>query len=695
MTVELAPPAPAPDASPAGRAQGRPIASELVRIGPAPGGTVRGPAVPRGRIVFAAAGFGLLFALLALKATDATLISPILPRPPAPLAAPAPPTEAAVSRAPILDRNGEVLAVSVRGIALYARPHLIEQPALVARQLHAILPHLSVEHLTERLSHDGPWVYIDRFISADQQERINRLGHIGLGFEPSERRQYPRGREAAHVLGSVGADGEARGGVEEFLDERLRLSREPLRLSIDIRIQREMREAVEAQRAYFSALGGAAIMMDIRNGEILGLVSNPDFSAADLSTATGQALFNRVTTGVYEPGSTFKLLTAAMALDAGVVTTASGFDASRPIQLPQGRTITDFRGQNRWLSVPEIVAYSSNIGTAHMAMALGRRRHQEYIERFGLLDRPSLELPGRARPLYPRGRNWSDVSTMTIGYGHGIAVTPLQVITAVAAIANGGVLIRPTLIAQEPGSPPPEGQRVISERTSEIMRRIMRLAVTHGSGTRADAPGYFVGGKTGTAQKLSERGQYMRGRSVVSFVGVFPIHEPRYALYVMLDEPRARAETQGFATAGWIATPLFRRIVERTAPMLGLTPETEPRASAIQASLAMPLNGRIGSAPPRQPAPAPAAPPGVPMAGSAPRPAGQAAAPAAPAPAGPAHLAPRRPAEPPAAARPPAPPGFEPAPGAPIRRTEAPAAGPRVVLAAHPPAPGESGHAPR
>jgi cell division protein FtsI (penicillin-binding protein 3) len=632
----------------------------------APGATIRGPALDRGRLMLTVAGFSLLFGAVALKVTDATVLSPMLPRTPVQAARSNLPDPTIVSRAPITDRNGETLAVSVRGIALYAQPQLLENTPRIAQQLHAILPHLPLREIHERLNYDSTWVYLDRFITPEQQDRIIRLGHIGLGFETAERRQYPRGRDAAHVLGNVGADGEARGGVEQFFDERLLVAREPLRLSLDIRIQREMRDAVEAQRAHFSAQGGAAVLMDIRSGEVLGLVSNPDFVASDLSTATGQALFNRVTTGVYEPGSTFKLLTAAMALDTGAVQTWSGFDASRPIQLPQGRTITDFRGQNRWLSVAEIVTFSSNIGTAHMAMAVNRRRQQEYLARFGMLERPQLEVPGLARPLYPRQRDWSDVSAMTIGYGHGIAVTPLQVITAVAAIANGGVLVRPTLVAAEPGAPPPEGTRVISERTSETMRRIMRLAVTNGSGGRAEATGYFVGGKTGTAQKLNERGQYMRGRNVTSFVGVFPMHQPRYALYVMLDEPQARAETQGFATAGWIATPLFRRIVERTAPMLGLTPEPEQNLAAIQASIAMPLNGRMGTAP-------------APVRAAAPR---STAAPPASAPAAPAAAAPPRPA--PAvtpAARQPPPATTDSAPSPTIRRTDTLVPGPRLVLA--------------
>jgi cell division protein FtsI (penicillin-binding protein 3) len=385
--------------------------------------------------------------------------------------------------------------------------------------------------------------------------------------------------------------------------------------------------------------------MDIRTGEIIGMVSNPDFIASDLTSATAVAMFNRVTTGVYEPGSTFKLFTTAMALEYGTTTASGGYDATRPIQLPQGRSISDDHPQARWLTVPEIVAFSSNIGTAHMAMAVGRQRHREFLQRMGMLDRQSLELPGVARPLWPRGRSWQDVSTMTIGFGHGIAVTPMQVVTGIAALVNGGTLYNPTLLAVPEGESR-EGTRVISERTSETMRRMMRLVVTHGTGSRADAPGYFVGGKTGTAQKLDSRGQYMRGRNVTSFVGAFPMQAPRYALYVMLDEPRARAETGGHATAGLIAAPMFRRVVERVGPMLGLTPEVD-RAAAIQASMALPFGGRPSRV-------------SIPV------------APAAPAPTRPATPGPRVNAAP-------APQGFEPT-QAPIRRTDATVPGPRVQL---------------
>nr|WP_302474390.1 penicillin-binding transpeptidase domain-containing protein [Roseococcus sp. MDT2-1-1] len=553
----------------------------------------------KGRLFFAAAGFGLLFTAVGLKLTDATVLDPAASRiATAPRSAPV--VEPPVARAEITDRNGEVLAVTVRGTALYARPAQIDDPRAVADQLVRILPHLERDRLIQRLSPPRQFAYIDRFITPRQEQAINDLGILGLHFETAERRTYPRGRDAAHVLGVVDVDGVGIAGVEKWFDERLRVSRAPLRLSIDIRIQRELREALEWAIDRFSGIGGAAIMMDVHTAEVLGMVSLPDFAASDLAHAPAEQRFNRAVTGVYEPGSTFKLLTSAMALDLGTVQLHSGFDASRPIRIGR-HTINDFRGKNRWLALPEIIAYSSNLATAHMAMTVGPTRHREFIGRMGLLQRLSVELPEAAVPLAPSQRNWRDVNTMTIGFGHGISVTPLHVITATSALANGGILRPPTVIAQPEGVER-QGVRVISERTSEQMRRLMRVAVTDGSARSSESPGYFIGGKTGTAQKLNDRGVYIENRRISAFVGAFPMNAPRYSMYIMVDEPKPRADTGGFATAGVVAAPTARRVLERTAPILGMVPEIE-RQQQIQATIALPLQpGRPAAVPRVQPA---------------------------------------------------------------------------------------------
>lgn len=605
-----------------------PLPPEASPVRPAPRATLRRPAPRqpdhhrqmRTRLGIATFGFAVLFGAVAVTLADRTVINPASsaiaqPRP-------LPRAEPPVTRAEIVDRNNEVLAVTVRGRALYARPALIQDPEQVAALLHPILPHLDRERLVARLSPPYVFAYIDRFITPRQEEAINALGIVGLNFETAERRTYPRGRDAAHVLGLVDVDNQGLFGAERWFDERLRVDRNALRLSLDIRVQRELRETLAHTIERFSGIGGVAMLMDVNTGEMLGMASLPDFSGADPAASPPGNRFHRAVEGVYEPGSTMKLITAAMALELGTVQMHSGFDASRPIRFGR-HTISDFRGKNRWLALPEIIAYSSNIASAHMAMTVGTARHREFLSRFGIArhQRLSIELPESAAILLPGERDWRDIHTMTIGFGHGVSITPLHVINAAATLANGGVFRTPTILAQPDGAER-EGTRVISERTSHQMRRLMRIAVTEGSARGANAPGYFVGGKTGTALKPNANGRgYSTDRRVSAFVGVFPMHAPRYAVYLMVDEPRPRADTGPYATAGVVAAPAAGRVVQRVAPILGLVPETE-RLAEIEQSLHVPLQpARPRATPtappmaaPRQPAarPAPAIAPTLP-----------------------------------------------------------------------------------
>ncbi|MBR0669193.1 penicillin-binding protein 2 [Roseomonas hellenica] len=564
----------------------------------------------RGRLVWAAFGFSLLFGAVAFKLALATVLAPVDSR--RVVAASRPPP--AVAQAPVLrgtvtDRNGEILAVSLPINALYANPREIDNPARVADQLRRVLPQLDRERLIARLSGERQFAYLARALTPREVQAVNDLGIPGLHFEDAERRYFPQGRNAVHVIGGTDVDGQGIAGVERFFDERLRgdLRNTPLRLSVDVRVQLAMRDAVQRAITDFNGIGGAGIVMDVTSGEVLAMVSLPDYDANDVGAATVDQRFNRVTVGVYEPGSTFKLFTAAMALDLGVIQPWNGFDASRPIRY--GRfTISDYRGRNRWLSLPEILTNSSNIGAAHMAMAVGPPRHREFLSRLHMGQRLRIELAETAMPLFPSQPHWRDINTMTIGFGHGVSVTPMHVVTGVSALVNGGTWREPTLVAQAQGAPPREGTRVVSERTSELMRRLMRLVVTDGSGRSAEVTGYFLGGKTGTAQKTGPRGGYLRDKRIAAFVGAFPMNAPRYALYVMVDEPKPNAQSHGFATAGWVAAPAANYVVSRIAPILGLLPETE-RAAEIQASIAMPLNGRITLPGPRPNSTPTAAPP--------------------------------------------------------------------------------------
>ncbi len=557
----------------------------------------------RGRLVIAAGFFAVLFTAVSVKLALATLVLPMPLRtadlqraaPPPPALPSQPIAPAAVQafempharRAMITDRNGEVLAISLPTAAVTANPRALIDAADAAHRLKSVLPSLDERQLAEKLADTSrQFLYIARQVSPREQIAINDLGIPGVDFERTERRRYPLGRVAAQVLGGVDIDGHGIAGVERHFEARLASQATPLRLSLDVRVQAVVREELSAVMDEFQAIGAAGIVMDVNTGEVLAMVSLPDFDLNDGGHATPDQRVNRAAGSVYEPGSTFKLQTAALALDSGAVHIWNGFDATYPIRI--GRfTINDFEGKHRWLAVPEILAYSSNIGAARMAEAAGTATQRAWMDKVGLLRRTGIELPEAAAPLFPPVSNWKEAATLTIGFGHGIAVTPLHVVMATATVANGGLLRRPTLLALDPQSPPQAGTRVMQQATSDIIRRLMRLVVTDGYGKSAEVPGYFVGGKTGTAEKILGRG-YAKHANVSAFMSVFPMQAPRYAVYMMLDDPKANASTHGYATAGWVSAPAAGRVIARIGPMLGLLPDTD-NAAAIQASLSIPM----------------------------------------------------------------------------------------------------------
>jgi cell division protein FtsI (penicillin-binding protein 3) len=453
---------------------------------------------------------------------------------------------------------------------------------------------------------------------------VNALGIPGVYFEPTEHRRYPMGRAAAQVLGGVDVDGHGVAGVERFFDQRLHDDPSPLRLSIDVRIQDVVRDELSKAMEDFQAIGACGIVMDVRTGEVLAMVSLPDYDANMVGSAAPDDRFNRAVTGMYEPGSTFKLQTAAMALDGGIAHIWDEFDASRPIQI--GRfTITDFEGKHRWLYLPEVLAYSSNLGAAHIAQAVGAERQRAWLRGMGMFNRIGIELPEAGLPIIPPAANWKEATTLTVGFGHGIAVSPLHVVRGTAVLANGGIMLQPTILAKTaPGAantgdfpvnsiqqlPPPPGERILQTSTSDTIRKLMRLVVTDGYGKPAEVPGYYVGGKTGTAEKVGAHG-YKKHTNVAAFMSVFPMNAPRYAVYMMLDEPKANASTHGYATAGWVAAPAAGRVIGRIGPMLGLLPDLVD-AEAIRQALYIPLQpGRPAGAPRTPPvaAASPEAPP--------------------------------------------------------------------------------------
>ena len=472
-----------------------------------------------------------------------------------------------IGRANIIDRNGVILATSLPTASLYADPKDIVDPEEVAKELTKVFPEMNSDELLSKLKSKSHFVWISRNLTPKQQYVVNTLGLPGIMFQRGEQRVYPHGREAAHILGLTDIDGKGIAGVEKSFATSLANDEEALQLSIDIRVQTMLRQELSKAMKEFKALGAAGAVLDVSTGEIISMVSLPDFDPNVRESMRGTAGFNRVTKGVYEMGSTFKLFTTAMALDSGVVDIGDQYDASKPITISQF-VIDDYHGQNRLLTVPEILIHSSNIGTAKMAMDVGAKKQKYYLDQLGLLQNSGVELAEVGQPQYPN--RWSDISTMTISYGYGVSVSPLQLANAVASLVNGGRRMSVSLLKHQ-SKEPPVGVRVISEKTSKQMRDLMHLVVTNGTGRNAAVPGYQIGGKTGTAEK-QVNGRYDEKSLVSSFVGAFPIDRPRYVLLALLDEPNGTKKTFNNATGGWVAAPIVSQMIWRMASLFGILP---------------------------------------------------------------------------------------------------------------------------
>ncbi len=518
----------------------------------------------RTRLLVAATSFALAFALIGWRLVDLGLMAeqhePSLARS---LSSDALET----GRADIVDRNGIVLATTMPTASLYANPQHVRDPEGTAEQLAKVLPDLSAAQLRAKLASGRSFVWLQRNLTPREQYQVNRLGIPGLYFQREQRRFYPHGALTPHVVGFTDVDNRGLAGIEQSFDDLLRASVKPLQLSLDIRVQHILAEELAAAMETFRAIGAAGVVMDARTGEVVAMVSLPSYDPEKPAAASADARFNRASLGIYEMGSVFKIFTTAMALDEGVVTLNDGYDVRKPIRISRF-TIRDYHPKNRWLSIPEIFMYSSNIGTVHMVMDAGTPVQQAFLKRLGLLQAAAVELSEVGQPLVPSP--WREINTMTISYGHGLAVSPLQLTSAVAAVVNGGTEARATLLKQDRATARSQ-RRVISAATSAQMRQLMRLVVVKGTGRKADAAGYAVGGKTGTADKTAGRG-YARNARIASFVGAFPMDDPRYVIFAMVDEPKPTKESFGYATGGWVAAPLVGRLVERVGPLLGVAP---------------------------------------------------------------------------------------------------------------------------
>jgi len=471
-------------------------------------------------------------------------------------------------RGEIYDRNGQVLAHNIPIVTLYADPQHIMDVEDTARKLAHYLPETSARELRNLLVRTSRYVELEDRLTPARHADILRLGLPGIYFKPSIARIYPQGREAAHLLGQIDTDGKGIAGLERSFNDTLSAGQDVI-LSIDVNIQSIIRRELAVQIQRFEAIGGAGLLLDIETGELISAVSLPDYNPNHYQLADSEALFNNATKGVFEMGSIFKVLNTAIALETGVSSIHSQFEVSKPIRVAR-HSIRDYHPYHRKLNLSEVLVFSSNIGSAKIAESFGPQVQKSYFEKLGLLKRPDLALPETSSPLVPD--NWGRLSTMTISFGHGISVSPVHAASAIAAASGYGEYIEPTIIKREAGEIF-ERRRIFSEETVRAIRTMMRLVVTHKEGTAnyADADGYLVGAKTGTAEKIANK-RYNKNANRVSLVASFPISAPRYLLFVMVDEPKGQKHSYGYATAGWVAAPVAKQVIEHIAPMLNVFP---------------------------------------------------------------------------------------------------------------------------
>lgn len=485
----------------------------------------------------------------------------------------------ATARPDIIDRNGEILATDVKAPSLYGEPRRIIDSDEAIELLTATLPDLETAEVRQRLSSRKGFVWLKREISPKQQQEIHRLGIPGIGFLRENKRVYPSGSEVAHLIGLVNIDNQGIAGIEKWLDNNgladlhragfaTDRQQEPIQLSIDLRVEHALRDELLKAKDKFHAKAASGLVSNVRTGEIVAMVSLPDFDPNNPKEAHDPDRINRLTTGVYEMGSTFKSFTLAMALDSGKINLNSMWDARG--NLHYGKfTIHDSHPLGRFINTKEVFTFSSNIGAARIALGQGVEAHKAFLTKMGQLQRLRTELPESAMPLVPR--RWGELNTVTIAFGQGLSVAPLQAVMGINALVNGGNLIPPTFLKRSEQEAMALAKRVVKPETSDKMRFLMRLNAEIGTAKTADVKGYYVGGKTGTSEKVIN-GHYAKKRVLNSFTAIMPADNPQYQLLVMIDEPQALPETHGFITSGWNAVPTGGKVIARIAPLLGLEP---------------------------------------------------------------------------------------------------------------------------
>ncbi|MBO9127346.1 MULTISPECIES: peptidoglycan D,D-transpeptidase FtsI family protein [unclassified Rhizobium] len=484
------------------------------------------------------------------------------------------------SRPDIVDRNGELLATDIRTVSMFAEPIKIVDVDDAVEKLATVFPDLdkrsTYQKLSNRRSH---FAWLKRQLSPKQQSEVLKLGIPAIGFRPEVKRFYPGGRTAAHILGYVDIDNHGVSGMEKYLDEQglsalastgltVAGSLEPVKLSVDLRAQNVVHDVVVDALSRYDSKAAGAVILDIHTGEVLAMASAPDFDPNDPNAGGSDGWLNRMSNGTFEMGSTFKTFSMAMALDTGMVKLTDTFDATQPIHMGGFTIHDDAYVPRRWLTVPEIFRYSSNIGTARMVDIIGMDKQREYLQRFGLLTRMHTELPEVKTPSQPRV--WKKINSITVSFGHGVATTPLQTAVAGAALVDGGTLIEPTFLPRTAEQANMDAEVVVKPSTSDTIRALFKLNGEEGSGRSADVPGFHVGGKTGTANKVIN-GRYSHVLSFNAYLAAFPIQAPKYVVLSFCDEPKKGDRGMTFATNN--AAPMVADIVKRVAPMLGVQPD--------------------------------------------------------------------------------------------------------------------------
>jgi len=501
-----------------------------------------------------------------------------------------PPDRLMASRPDILDRNGEVLATDIRTVSLFAEPNKVVDADEAVEKLATVLPDLDMKgtykKLANRTSH---FAWLRRQLTPKQQSQILALGIPGIGFRPEKRRFYPGGPTAAHILGYVNIDNRGVAGMEKYIDDQGLADLasvgmtsdqplEPVRLSIDVRVQNIVRDVVVNAVKNYEAQGAGAVILDIHTGEVLGMASAPDFDPNNPLEGAKEGWLNRMSNGTFEMGSTFKTFSLAMALDTGKVSLNDSFDATQPIRIG-GFTIHDFHGQRRWLTLPEVFQYSSNVGTARIIDIVGMDAQKDYLTKLGLLTKMQTELPEVKMPSQPKV--WKKINSITISFGHGVSTTPLQTAVAGAALVNGGKLIEPTFLPRNREQADEVAEAVVKKSTSDDVRYLFKLNGIKGSGRNADVPGFNVGGKTGTADKVVN-GRYATNLNFNAFLAAFPIDDPKYVVLTFCDEPHNGEKGQNIAA--YTAAPMVKNIIARAAPILGVEPKFGDDGSAMLVS---------------------------------------------------------------------------------------------------------------